>query len=249
VLILFGARVGGVLLVAPVFSARVVPVMVRVGLLIALTVLLQPVALAQVTNAPAITPESMLGETLVGFAIGIGAALFVGAAEAAGDLITTQIGLSGSTLLDPMSQTSVAVLGQFAQLFAITLLLTLDGHLIMLDALAASVHMLPVGAPIEVAAGAGTLVSQAATLFELGIRFAAPVVAAALIANVALAVLSRAAPQLNILAVAFPVQIGIGLFAFAASIPLIAAVLTGWPEAYRGLLTRVMGSFVGSGGP
>jgi flagellar biosynthesis protein FliR len=93
-LALFGARVSGLVLVAPVFSARLVPVSVRTALVILLTVLLQPVAMTHLTAAPALTPTSLLSETLVGFAIGMGAAIFVGAAEAAGELLAIQIGLS-----------------------------------------------------------------------------------------------------------------------------------------------------------
>lgn len=248
VLILLGARLGGLLLVAPMFSARTVPVTVRTALLVVLAALMQPVALAHAVAAPQLTPAAALGETLIGFAIGLGAALFVGAAEAAGDLITTQIGLSGSTLLDPLNQTSVPVLGQFAQMFAVTLLLTMNAHLIMLDALASSIRVLPVGTPVALADGAQAMVAVGATLFELGLRFAAPVIAAALIANVALAILSRAAPQLNVLAVAFPVQIGIGLLAFAASIPLIAATFGGWADAYDRILSHMMDALASVGG-
>jgi flagellar biosynthetic protein FliR len=78
------------------------------------------------------------------------------------------------------------------------------------------------------------------TLLALGLRFAAPVVAAVLLANVALGVLSRAVPQLNVLMVAFPVQIAAGLFVLAASLPLLGAVLSGWPDAYGSLSTELI---------
>src|SRR5574338_608877 len=98
VLALFGARVSGLVLVAPVFSARTVPVMVRTALVVVLTVLLQPVAMSHLTMPPALTPAAFLSETLVGFAIGMGAAIIVGAAEAAGELLAVQIGLSGAAV-------------------------------------------------------------------------------------------------------------------------------------------------------
>lgn len=244
--LLLGARVGGLVLVAPVFSARTVPMTVRTALLVVLTFLLQPMALAR-AGVPRLTPESLLTETLIGFAMGLGAAIFVAGAEAAGDLISIQIGLSGAALLDPLTQQSVPVLGQFMQLFAVTLLLSLDAHLIMLDALAASTRFLPLGGPVDVRAGLGAMLAAAGMLFGLGIRFAGPVIAAALISNVALAILGRAAPQLNILAVAFPVQIGVGLFVLAASLPLIAVFFGDWAVAYDAVLTRILGAFAGGG--
>lgn len=247
VLALFGARVGGLVLVAPVFSARLVPVTLKTALIVVLTVLLQPVAMGYLANPPALTPTAFLSETLIGFAIGMGAAIFVGAAEAAGELLAIQIGLSGAAVMDPLTQTQGPALGQFLNLFAVALLLALNAHLIMLDALAASLEHVPVGSAIDMEAGASTLVSLGSTLFSLGFRFAAPVVALVLIGNVALAVLSRAAPQLNILSLAFPVQIGLGLFAFAAALPVIALWFQGWDNAYDGVLTRLFQSFAVGG--
>lgn len=235
-LVLFGLRVSGLVLVAPVFSARTVPAMVRTGLVLVLTALLGPLAAREVSAVPVITPATFIGEMLVGFAIGLGAALLVGAAEAMGDLVGTSIGLQGAAIFDPMNNTSTPVLGQFAQLFAITVLLSLDAHVVMLDALTESARAVPVGATLDLASGAGKLVGLAGLLFSLGLRFAAPVIAAVLVTNVALAVLGRAAPQLNILSLAFPVQIAIGLLAFAASLGLVAAWLTGWTGPYAGML-------------
>ena len=247
VLVLFGARVGGLVLVAPVFSARVMPVTLRTAILVVLTVLLAPVAKMHLTAPPALTPATILSETLVGFAIGMGAAIFVGAAEAAGELLAIQIGLSGAAVVDPLTQTQGPALGQFLNLYAVALLLALNAHLVMLDALAASLQHLPVGTAVDLPSGAASLVSLGSTLFALGLRFAAPVVALVLIGNVALAVLSRAAPQLNILSLAFPVQIGLGLFAFGAALPMIALWFQGWDASYDGVLTRLFTSFAAGG--
>ena len=134
----------------------------------------------------------------------------------------------------------VPALGSLMQLFALAVLLSLDLHLVMLDALAASARLVPVGAPVDAEGGLLALVKIGGTLFVLGLRFAAPVIAAVLVANVALAALSRAAPQLNILQLAFPIQIAIGLAALAASIPLIATFFTGWTGAYDGIVGRVL---------
>ena len=234
-LVLFGLRVSGLVLVAPVFSARTIPMTLRTAIVLVLTALLGPLAAREAT-APQLTPATFVGELLVGFAIGLGAALFVGAIEAMGDLASTTIGLQGAAIFDPLNDTSAPVLGQFTQLFAVTVMLSLDAHLVMLDALAESVRQVPVGGALDLAAGAGKLVGSAGVLFALGLRFAAPVIAAVLMANVALAVLGRAAPQLNILSIAFPVQIALGLLALSASLAFVAAWLTGWTGPFAGLL-------------
>jgi len=246
-LVLLAVRLSGMVLVAPVFSTKAVPVTVRTCIIILLTALLQPMALAQMTSVPAITPETFVAEALIGFALGLGAALLVGAASVAGDLMGMQVGLSGAAVLDPINNSSENVLGTFGNLFAVTLLLAVDAHLVMIDAVARSVQMIPVGGGIH-AVGIYAMVRSASVLFGLGLQFAAPVVAAVLIANCALAILSRAAPQLNILSVAFPVQIGIGLVALGASIPFIGAFYRGWSGVYTEMLDRVFASLIRGGG-
>lgn len=243
VVALLGARLSGLVLIAPVFSSRTVPMMLRAGLIIALTALLAPVALGSATAAR-ITPAVALTEVVIGFAIGLGVAIMVGAAEAMGDLLSVQIGLSGAAALDPLTNNSVPVLGTFGSLFAVTMLLSLDAHLVMLDAVAVSLELLPVGLPLDLGAGLAAMASWGTTLFLLGTRFAAPVIATVLLANIALAVLGRAAPQLNVLAVAFPIQIGLGLMVFAASIPLIGAFFSDWAVHYDGMLGQVLDAFL-----
>jgi flagellar biosynthetic protein FliR len=246
-LVLTACRTGGVVLIAPVFSGRVVPAPMRTAVVVLLALLLQPTARAAAATTPLITPGSVLSETLIGLVIGLGAAVIVAAAESAGELLAAQIGLSGAAVVDPLSLQQSTALGQFMHLFALSLLLSTNGHLVMLDALAASVRQLPLGAPIDASAGLGEAVGTGAHLFALGFRFAAPVVAVVLIANVALAVLSRAAPQLNILQLAFPVQILVGLSALIVSIPVLGAWFLGWDAAYDGIVGRVFSALVGGG--
>lgn len=239
-LVLLALRVGGLLLIAPVFSAKNVPVKVRTGLLLLLTLLLAGPAVAAARGTLPrleVTPAAFVTESLVGFAVGFGAAVLVGAAETAGDLMSTSVGLAGASLLDPLSGASSTALAQFTQLFAVTVLLSVGGHLVMLDALAESVRAVPLGAAggsADVRAGLAALVGGGAALFALGIKFAAPVVAAAMIGNVALAVLTRVAPALNVFTVAFPLQIGLGLVAAVAALAYLATWLAGWPAHFAG---------------
>jgi flagellar biosynthesis protein FliR len=241
VLVLLFARVGGLMLVAPVFSTKTVPVSVKTAITLLLTLLLYPAARA--TTIPDVTPATFIAETLIGFGIGLGAALLVGAASVAGDLMGIQIGLSGAAILDPINNTSENVLGTFGNLFAITLLLAVNAHLVMIDAVGRSMQIIPLGAGIH-PAGLLVMVRGGSVLFGLGLQFAAPVVAAVLVANTALAILARAAPQLNLLSVAFPIQIGVGLVALAAAVPFIAAFYHGWSGIYNDSLDRVFSAFV-----
>jgi flagellar biosynthetic protein FliR len=197
------ARVGGLVLIAPIYSAKMIPAPLRTALVLLLAAVLQPVALSHMPANVVLTPAVFIGETVIGLIVGLGAAIIIAAAEAAGELLSMQIGLSGAALMDPMSQQQSTALGQFMVLFAVTLLLAGNGHLVMLDAVAGTMERLPVGGALNLPAGAQATVSLGAQIFVLGFKFASPVIAVVMIANISLAVLSRAAPQLNILQMAF----------------------------------------------
>lgn len=248
ILVLLSLRVGGMMLIAPLFSARPVPMMLRTGLIVLVSVLLHPIAL-EASSGVRLTPEAAIAETLVGLAIGMGVALIIAGAEMMGDLIAVQTGLSGAASLDPLTNQSSPVVGHFAGLFATTVLLTLDAHLVMLGTLGDTLSLAPVGAPLALREGAWEMVMLAATLFALGVRFAAPVIVAVLLGNVALAILARVAPKLNMLALAFPLQIAVGVLLLGASLPMIAAQLAGWTELYGSGLDRVFGALLAGAAP
>lgn len=245
-IVLTGTRVTGLMLVAPSLSSAIIPHRVRAGLVIALTLLLTPVALAA-RGTPHLTAVGLAGELLIGFALGFGASVLVGAAEQAGDAMAVQTGLSGIAILDPMAAEPLPVVGSFLRLFAITLLLTLNLHTVMISTLAESLRAVPMGTAPSLANGIHELLSLGGTMFALGVRFAAPVIAVILIVNVSLAVMGRAAPQLNVLSVAFPIQIAVGLFALAAALPAMAVYLGGWDSVYHGMVSRVVGGFTYTG--
>jgi flagellar biosynthetic protein FliR len=240
VLVLAGVRLSALVLVAPVFSARSVPVRLRTAVFLVLVLLMHPVALGHAAADTRLAPDAALAEALIGLAIGLGAAVFIGGAEMAGDLMAIQTGLSGAAALDPMTRVSMPVLGTFAQLLTLTVLLAVNAHLVMLESVAVSLQRFPIGGAIQAQQGIAALLSTGGTLFALGVRFAAPVFAAMLIANVVLAILGRVAPQLNVLSVAFPLQIGVGLLMLAAALPFLAVRLAGWPGEYDALLTRLL---------
>lgn len=235
--VLTALRVGGLLLVAPIWSARTVPMRLRTALIVLFAALIAPIATAGVDPATLrITPATFLAETAIGFVIGLAAAFTIAAAEAAGELMTLTIGLSGAAIFDPVNNTQGAILQQFMQLLALTILLVGGGHLLMLRALGDSFAILPLGAPIDLAAGFGAFVPTASQVFATGVQFAAPVIAAVLLTNVALAIMGRAAPQLQVMAIAFPLQIGIGLLTLAGSVALVAHGLADWGPGFLGPL-------------
>jgi flagellar biosynthetic protein FliR len=238
--VLTALRVGGLLLIAPAWSAKTVPMRLRTALLVIFAVLLLPAAQANTdVTTLRITPATFLAETAVGFLIGMAGALVIAAAEFAGELMTTTIGLSGAAIFDPVNNTQGAILQQFMQLMALIVVLAGGGHIIMLQAVAQSFVSMPLGAPLNIAEGSRALLVAAQSIFVTGVQFAAPVIAAILIMNLALAILGRAAPQLNIMSLAFPLQIGVGLLTFAGSLALVVNAMSDWTPGFATNLENV----------
>jgi flagellar biosynthesis protein FliR len=244
--ILLATRVGGLVLIAPVFSSKSVPRKLRTAILIVFAVVLVPIARVHAHGVPALTPLTMLSETLIGFALGIGSAVAIGAASAAGDMMSVQMGLAGASVFDPMTNIQVPVLGQFMTAFASLLLFSSGGHLVMLDGLGTSLDVLPLGVVPDLGAGLFVMSKLAGQLVSLGVMFAAPVMASTMLTNVALAILTRAAPQLQIITVAFPLQIAAGLFTLSAGVGLTAVWFSRWQSWHDGLLEHILGPMLGT---
>ncbi|MEO7996495.1 MAG: flagellar biosynthetic protein FliR, partial [Gemmatimonadaceae bacterium] len=225
--VLSALRIGGLLMVAPVWSAKPVPMRLRTALIVIFALLLNPAATSGVNlEVLRITPATFLGESAIGVVIGLSAAIFIAGAEAAGEQMTTAIGLSGAAIFDPTNNTQGSLLAQFMQMIALVVVLIAGGHLVMLRALAESFRVMPLGADLNLGEGFHALVPMARSIFSSGIQFAAPVVAAILVMNIALAILGRAAPKLQIMSIAFPLQIGVGLLTLAGSLALIVRTMS-----------------------
>lgn len=243
---LIAMRVTGLVWVAPVLSARSVPAAAKTALSVLLVIVLWPVV--AVETRVEVNVLTILSELLIGVTLGLAAAIFIAAAESAGDMLAVQMGLSGANVVDPMSSTQMPVIGQFLGLFVTALIVGVGGHVMILRTLGSSLGELPLGAPIEIGEGVMGVVGLGSQLLWLGLRFAAPVIAAMMIGNAALGVLGRTVPQINLLVVAFPVQISIGLFVLSVSLPLIAGAFTGWSEDYSGLARDLIAALVPQGG-
>jgi flagellar biosynthetic protein FliR len=183
---------------------------------------------------------------MIGFTIGFGAALLIGAVESAGDVIAQQSGLSAASTLDPLAGLSVPVVGELFKLTVIVLLLIGGGHLFMLRALADSVTLLPVGEPVAFTDALAELIRQGAVLLSLGVRFAAPVVLVVFLTNTALGALARTTPSLNVFMLAYPLQIGLALITLGITLPFTMQLAGGWEGAHANLLERAFAALRGA---
>jgi flagellar biosynthetic protein FliR len=221
------ARILGLLASAPVFNNSAQPARIRLAIGLAITIALAPV----LPPMPAISPGSWIGlvvlaqQMLIGLLLGFTLRIAFVAVDIAGELIGLQMSLSFAVLYDPQSGGQTPVLSEFLGLFATLLFLALNGHLLTLSVLAESFRLLPVSAQPFAAGGFASLLAWSSTLFSAGVLLALPLIAALLIANLAMGVLARVAPQLNIFAVGFPVTLMTGFVVLMFSIPYLGAAL------------------------
>ncbi len=224
------ARVGGLFLMAPIFASRVAPVRVRVALAFFMTLAMLPLL---GTTPPLLMAHASMSlvlglvafETLIGFTIGLVSQLTFGAVEMAGQLAGIQMGVGLSNLIDPQTQEHITSLAQWQNLLALLVFLSIDGHHILIRAVADSFTVLPIGGGIPQAAGFGIVLDLAGGLFVVALKIAAPVMVLLLLVNAAMGVLSKLIPQLNVFIVGFPLNVAAGLFVLGASQPFTVRLL------------------------
>lgn len=221
------ARVLGVVATAPLFNNEALPLRVRLALGLAVTLALAPALPA----LPPIVPGSWMGllilaeQTLVGIAIGFAMRVVFVAVDVAGELIGLQMGLSFAVFYDPQSSAQTPVVAEFMGLLTLLVFMALNGHLMVLALLAESFRWLPIGQGFFSAAGWGDLLRWSGTIFSAGVLLSLPLIGSLLVTNIALGVLNRAAPQLNLFAVGFPITLVTGFAVLALSMPYFAPVL------------------------
>jgi flagellar biosynthetic protein FliR len=243
-LVLVSARIVGLMLAAPLWSFAGVPKSVRGALVIVFTVTVLP------TVHETTLPPDYLGlvmplasELMLGLAIGLVGAVFTAGMGLAGEVATLQMGLNLGPSLSPMAEASVTGIGDLETMLALAIYATLGGHLVLLTGVAGSFEAIPPGAALDVVQGGRAVATLAGTVFVVAVRAAAPIIAALLLANLGLAILSKAVPQLNAMAVAFPITIGLGLLVFGAALPYTGPFIARWVGGMQGSVGTMVDAF------
>ena len=219
-------RLSALFLAAPVFSAGSVPVRARVLLAVIVTALVAP-SLPVVTNVDMLGPEGILvagQQVLIGLAMGFIMQMVFAAAVIGGQSLAMGMGLGFAMSVDPQNGVQVPVLSQLYVIFATLLFLGVNGHLLMIEILVNSFALLPVGLSVVRPELALELVLWGSQMFLGALVMALPALTALLLINLAFGVITRAAPQLNIFAVGFPVTILAGFVFVFLTLPSAFAV-------------------------
>ena len=217
-------RVGVFLFLFPFFSSRLIPRTCKAGLCLLLAVLFFPV----VDLGDARLPSSgvgvfllLLSELAVGMILGLMVQVFFEAVRMMGQLVGFQTGFAITNILDPQSGIQVSILSNMAYLVALVLFLSLDGHHFFIHALKQSYEILPVGAFSLKGEALAEWMGKFGEMFVLAVKMGAPAIVGLLFLKAALGMVTKAIPQMNVMIVAFPLQIVVGLFFFGVSLRVL----------------------------
>jgi flagellar biosynthesis protein FliR len=228
-LITISVRLSGLMLFAPWFGSAVIPVRIKAGLVLALTLLLFPTVGRGIgTYAMSEWPFLVATEFLIGVGMGIATNIAFEATQLAGEVIGIQVGYSLVNILDPQTQVETKVIPLFYQCIVMLLFLCMDVHFWLLRAIGKSFLYLPPGSTHLSGLFTWTILSTGGRLFGLGVQIAAPVLSATLVTDVLLGLLGKASPQMPLIVLGPAIKSILGIL-------ILIATIKYWPDLYHHL--------------
>ena len=222
-------RIGGLMLTAPVFSHNAIPRRIALAMTLGLGVILLPLFM----DTPLPQSKSLvtlvflcLTEFMVGIMIGLVFNIIFLSIRLGGAIVGYQIGFAMVNVVDPSSSEQVSVIGEFWFLLATLIFICLNGHHMIISGLVDSYRAIPLGSGAPSGAIGEWIIKYSALVFVLGVKFAAPAILTVFLVDVAMGVLARTMPQMNIFIVGFPVKIYAGLAVIGLSLPAFSYLLT-----------------------
>jgi flagellar biosynthetic protein FliR len=223
------ARLSTAIVASPLIGAHSVPAQTKIGLAVLLSLIVVPLASPHLADAPTTLYAfcaAVGSEAMIGLVMGIGVSLVFAALEMGASLVSLQMGFGLGGVFDPFTGAQSGALEQFYKVFVTLIFFSINGHYLVIRGLLQTFEVVPPGtADISLVAGA-RIVPFFAALFAAAVQIALPVMGALLLTDIALALVGRTVPQLNILVVGFPVKIGVGLLVLAASMPVMTLFIS-----------------------
>jgi len=221
-LLLASVRVVAWIAVVPPFSTRGIPAMAKVILALGLSLTVAPTLAGQAL--PSTAPDLVLAvvaQALIGLGMGFVTMLLFSVVATAGALVDLFGGFALAAAFDPLSMNLNSVFGRFHQMLATALLLVSGGHLLVIGGLLSTFELLPLAGWPDLDGWPDVLVTAFSMFFTIAVQIALPMIAVLFVADLALALLTKVAPQLNALNVMFPAKIGLTLLVLGMSFPVL----------------------------
>lgn len=220
----------------PPFGTKLVPTTIKIGLAGALTVAASPQlrTMAVPLDAGALVGAAVV-QAFIGVALGFIGVLLFSSFQAAGSFIDLFGGFTVAQLYDPLTQQTTSVFGRFYQLLATVLLFAVDGHLLLVRGFLDSFRAAPFAVPDASSMGAG-LIDGVGLLFVSALEIAAPLLGALFLADVAIGLLARSAPDMNVFLLGLPAKL-------LLTLSLVGVTMVLLPGAVRGVVDDVVRGF------
>ncbi|MCP3925922.1 MAG: flagellar biosynthetic protein FliR [Desulfobacterales bacterium] len=236
-------RISVVLFLFPILGSPVFPPLAKMGLALIFTFVLFPV----VKVDPALFPKDavqtvilMVSEFMIGMLLGLTVRFLFAAIQLAGQVIGFQMGFSMINVVDPQSGDNVSITEQISFWIAMLVFLAIGGHHILIMALVDSFSIINVGVFTIHAGFAQKIIALSAEIFPLGIKIGAPAIAALLCTSAAFGICAKFVPQMNIMIVAFPLKIAVGLAMIGVCFQIIIIVERNFVSDFSDLLHNLM---------
>ena len=226
-------RISAFFLILPVFGWKSIPVRIKVALTVLLAVFFSVITPLAIEPKGISLLEAILliaNEATYGLALGLIAALLFSAVRFSGQVVERQMGLAMAEVLDPLTGETDEPMGSLLEMIFVILFLSANGHHFFLLIISRSYEAFPAGSIPTMSVLASGVIKAGSTMLLLGLRLAAPMLAAFLLLMVVLAVLARMVPEMDILFISFPLTIGLGLLMAAVFLPLINAFMGEFAE-------------------
>lgn len=228
VLLLVFVRMTGLFVVTPIFGRKNIPTYFKIGFsFFTALILVNTTAVKAVSYDDNLLAYALLAvkEFIVGLSVGFVAYLVYTAIYIAGEIIDMQIGFGIVNVLDPISNIQIPVTSNLYFIISMLLLLSMNGHHMLVRTLFDSFVLLPIGSGTFDTSLADALVNLFGTVFATGFKIAAPIVATIIITDIALGTISRMVPQMNIFVIGMPLKIFVGIIILAITIPMFVSVM------------------------
>ena len=216
-------RVSGVFFLAPIFGSRNIPTQAKAGLALMTSLVVLPFIPSNVDPGMHLVDFALLlaKELTVGALIGFTATLVFMGFLLAGQIIDIQMGFGMVNVIDPLSNLSVSIMGQFKNLLAILVFLAINGHHFLFTALAKSFDIVPLTMFEFSPSVTSHFVGMIANMFVIGLKIGGPAIGVLLITDLALGIIARTVPQMNVFIVAMPLKITVGFIAIISMLALL----------------------------
>ena len=237
-------RVAFILFMMPLLGTRSVPGLVKIGLSLIVSLLLLPVVRMHVPFFPTEPIHFvffLMLEALTGFLLALSVRIVFGGIQLAGEFVSFKTGLGMAQTVDPQSGAQSTVITELYYFFALLVFMSIDGHHWFFKALVQSFRVLPPGGLVLHEALHRYFLDLSGRMFVVALKISAPILAILILAQVAMGIVARMVPQINILITSFPLTISLGFIFIGLSLDLLVPYLRSlFEESGRSMVTVIL---------